>query len=161
MPNTTTWCLVCDASRAHLFRDGPPAGPFELQSSFDHPDSRARVVDLVSDTNGRMPSGGSHGDGGGSRPSGFYGRPGAAPDTDPKEVEAERFARELAAVLAKGLDDHAYEALLLVAPPHFLGVIKAALGGQVAKRLQATLDKDFAEMDPREIARRLRLWRAA
>lgn len=161
MRRTTTWCLVCDASRAHLFRVGPPAGPFELLSSHDHPGSRAKVGDLVSDAQGRKPVGGSRGDGAGSRPGGFHGRPGAEPDTDPKEVEAQHFARDLAALLDKGLADHAYEALVLVAPPHFLGLIKATLSDQVAKRVEATIDKDFAALAPREIERRVRHARAA
>jgi len=149
------WCLVCDEGRGHLFREGPPGSGYELIATYDHPEGRARVVDLVSDTYGRKPVGGSHGDGLGGRPGGFPGRPGAEPDTDPKDVEAQKFARQLAAALGKGLDDHAYEAWVLVAPPRFLGLIKATVGEQVRKRLRATLDKDLASMAPREIVRRL------
>ncbi len=143
MDQKTTWCLVCDASRAHLFRTKPPGRPYELIASFDHPASRAHVSDLVADTNGRMPAGGTRGVGVlGSRPGGVHGRPGAEPDTDPKDVEAQRFARDLAATLERGLDAHAYEALVLVAPPRFLGLVKATVSSQVAKRLEETIDKD-------------------
>jgi len=157
MDPKTTWCLVCDASRAHLFRTKPPGHPYELIASFDHPEGRARVVDLVADTNGRKPVGGTRGVGViGARPGGFHGRPGVAPDTDPKDVEAQKFARDLAATLERGLDAHAYEALVLVAPPRFLGLVKATVSGQVAKRLEETIDKDLAAMEPREIEKRVR-----
>jgi len=149
------WCLVCDESRGLLFREAPPSRAFELFATFDHPEGRARAIDLVSDAPGRKPVGGSHGDGLGGRPGGFPGRPGVEPDTDPKDVEAQKFARELAAALHKGLDDHAYEAWVLVAPPRFLGLVKATVGEQVKKHLRATIDKDLAPLEPREIARRL------
>jgi protein required for attachment to host cells len=157
MQHKTTWCLVCDASRAHLFRTKPPGHRYELIASFDHPESRARVSDLVADVNGRKPAGGSRGVGVlRSRPGGFHGRPGVEADTNPKEVEAQKFARDLATELEKGLDEHAYEALVLVAPPHFLGMVRATVSEQVAKRVEGTIDKDLAAMDPREIERRVR-----
>ncbi len=157
MEHKTTWCLVCDASRAHLFRTTPAGRPYELIASFDHPESRARVANLVADTNGRKPVGGSRGVGvAGSRPGGFHGKPGVEADTDPKDVEAQKFARDLAAALERGLDAHAYEALVLVAPPRFLGLVKATVSAQVAKRVQGTIDKDLAAMAPREIERRVR-----
>jgi protein required for attachment to host cells len=161
MAQKTTWCLVCDASRAHLFRTKPPGRPYELIASFDHPEGRARVGDLVADANGRKPVGGSRGVGVvGSRPGGFHGRPGAEAETDPRDVEAQKFARDLAATLERGLDAHAYEALVLVAPPRFLGMVKATVSGQVAKRVEETIDKDLAAMEPREIERRVRAERA-
>jgi protein required for attachment to host cells len=147
---------VCNASTAHLFRADPPAGHYELIRSFEHPEGHARAADLVTDVPGRKPVGGSRGEGAGSRQGGFHGRPGAEPDTGPREVEARKFARTLAAVLDHALDEHAYEALWLVAPPRFLGLVKAELGDQAQKRLDQTMDKDLAWLDPREIVRRMR-----
>jgi hypothetical protein len=59
MQQETTWCLVCDASRAYLFRTKPPGDRYELIASFDHPESRARVGDLAADINGCKPVGGA------------------------------------------------------------------------------------------------------
>jgi hypothetical protein len=162
MQRKTTWWLTCDASRAHIFSEHSPGRAFEHVASFEHPESRARTSDLVTDTNGRKPVGGSHGGGvNGNRPGGFHGLPGAAPDTEPKDVEAQKFAREITAELARGLDAHAYDALVVAAPPRFLGLLKQTLGDQVTKRLEATIDKDFSALAPREIERRLRAERAA
>jgi protein required for attachment to host cells len=158
-PRGRLW-LICNASRAHLFREGPRAGRFERVASFEHPEGRSHVVDLVADAQGRKPVGGSRGAGAGSRPGGFHGRPGAESDTAPKEVEAQKFARELAAALEKERHANPDELLGLVAPPHFLGLVRAALGERRARRIEVSIDKDLAALTPREIERRLRAERA-
>ncbi len=158
----TTWILACDAGRAQLFEELEPGRAYSPVAAFLHPEGRAHVVDLVSDTNGRKPVGVSRGVGVvRGWQGGVQGRPGAAPDTDPKEVEAEKFARDLAAVLQKGLDDHRYQALVLVAPPHFLGLLRETVGDQVTKHLEWTLDKDLSLLSMAEIEKRVRGERAA
>jgi protein required for attachment to host cells len=118
------------------------------------------VADLVADAQGRKPVGGSRGEGAGGRPGGFYGRPGAEPDADPKEVEAQKFARELGAAIEHERYAKPDEALGLVAPPHFLGLVRAVLGERGGRRVEVSIDKDLAALAPREIQRRLRAERA-
>lgn len=154
-----TWILVCNASRALVFEETSPGHPYVTIAELAHPESRAHVTELVSDAQGRKPVGGSRG--ADTRPGGFHGRPGAEPHTDPKHVEAQKFARELAGLLLKGLDDHAYEALVLAAANKFLGLVKTTLDKQVRARLEATVDADLAWLDPREIERRLRAERGS
>jgi len=149
-----TWVLVCDASRARLFQAAPRGDELVLLDEMAHPESRAHARDLMSDAQGRKPVGPvparpGHGQ------NGAYGRPGAEPDTDPKEVEAQKFARQLAERLEKGLNDHAYDRLVVTAPPHFLGLVRASVSTQVERRVGATFDKDLTSMDAAEIARRL------
>ena len=150
----STWILVCDASRALLFHNKDRGKGLEQVQALDHPDSRAHVRDLMADAQGRKPVGPVPARSGNGS-SGAHGRPGAAPDTDPKEVEAQKFARELAALLEKGLNAHAYERLFLVAPPHFLGTMRDTMSTQVSKHLEATVDKDLTHMTVPEITRRL------
>jgi protein required for attachment to host cells len=159
MEQKKTWILVCDASRAQLFEQESPARHYQPVAAFVHEQSRAHVVDLVTDAQGRKPVGGPRGTR--ARPGGFHGRPGVEPENDAKQVEAQKFARQLAAVLDKGLDAHAYEALVLVAPPKFLGLLKGSLDEQVRRRLEATIERDLAQFAPREVERRLRAERAA
>lgn len=162
MPERTTWILVCDASRARLFAEAAPGRGFSLVAGFEHPQSRERVRDLMADAYGRKPVGGSHGGGvNGNRPGGFHGRPGVEPDTDPKEVEAMKFARELADALEKGADAHFYDALVITAPPHFLGMLKETITEKVRKRLTHTISKDLSLLPPRDVERRVRADRAA
>jgi protein required for attachment to host cells len=153
----TRWILVCDASRAQLFRESDPGGEYELIEKFDHPDSRARGRDLMADTTGRKPVGPSVGASHGGRSVSLgFGRPGVEPDTDPKEVEAEKFARELGAVLDKGLASRTYEALVLVAPPKFLGLLKQTISREVTKHLEGSVPKDLAQLPAKEVQERVR-----
>jgi protein required for attachment to host cells len=169
MPNRstrTTWILVCDASRARLYREEPQGRGFTLLESFSHDESRARARDLMADAQGRKPNGNPGGVGNGAHPGGttggnYLGRPGAAPDTDPKAVEAQKFVRELAEALERGLNDHAYQALVLVAPPQFLGMLRATVSSQVEKRIETSIDKDFSWLEPHALEERLRELRAA
>lgn len=153
---TITWILAGDASRARLFqaevRRGKPVRLTQVEA-FEHPESRARVRDLMADAHGRKPVGPVPASVAGGQ-QGAHGRPGAEPETDPKEVEAQKFARELAAVLERGARDQAYEHLYLVAAPHFLGLLRAAIDPQVDKFVALTLDKDLTRADLAEIRER-------
>jgi protein required for attachment to host cells len=131
----TRWVLVGDASRARLYRQrSGKDGSFELLETFSHEPSRAKVTDLVTD----------------------LGKIGAPPETDAKEVEAQRFARELADVLSDGLNQHAYESLVVIAPSRFLGLLRASIGRTVKKRVEGTYEKDLTWLEPPQLERRLR-----
>ncbi|WP_437630463.1 host attachment protein [Sorangium sp. So ce854] len=160
-----TWILVSDASRAQLYREEPAGKGFTLLESYTHDESRARVRDLMADAHGRKPNGTPGGNGlvpgaGGGTGSTYLGRPGAAPDTDPKEVEAQKFARELAEVLEKGLNEHAYDALVLIAPPQFLGLLRGTVSKQVSNHVESSVDKDLSWLDGPRLTERLRELRA-
>ena len=139
------WILISNASNARLYRDGSPTKPFSLHGSFEHPESRAKVRDLTTDMNGRKPSGGNG-----------FARPGAEPDTDPKQVEAQKFARELARELSTGLEEHAYDEVVIAAPPHFLGLLRHAVSTEVERHLIVTLDKDLTHLAERDMERVVR-----
>ena len=141
MRESRTWILLCEASRARLFtHDG--RGEFSELMAFTHPASRTRGLDLISDKPGRRSEGPGH-------------RSGLSPDAEPREIEAHRFALSLADVLKQGLNRHAYEDLVLAAPPHFLGLLRQAMDGQVTARVRATFDKNFIGLDSREIEHRI------
>jgi protein required for attachment to host cells len=148
MERSTVWVLVCDASRARLFevKRGDELGMIE---ELDHPSSRARARDLMADAQGRKPNGQP-----GHRNN---HRPGAEPDTDPKEVEAIKFAQTLAAKLDKARVERSFDRLVLAAPPHFLGLLKGELDEQVQKLLALTVSKDLTGIEVRELQERLPL----
>lgn len=155
-----TWILLCNSSKARLLQEKPKGKGLLQMEAFDHVESRAHVRDLMADANGRKPVGPPpanmvQGQGG------AYGRPGAEPDTDPKEVEAQKFARQLAERLEKGLNEHAYDSLIIVATPHFLGTLRNTLSTQVEKHVKTTVDKDFTSLELHELEERLEHLRAA
>lgn len=140
------WVLVANASRARLFSADPSQKEKEwkLVSELQHPESRAAGHELLADRPGN------------ARHSGMGGA-GLAPHNDPKEVEAKKFAHELSQALSRAFDEHAYEKLVLVAPPHFLGLLRAELEDKVAKRVGASHGKDYHELSVRELAERIDL----
>jgi protein required for attachment to host cells len=152
-----TCVLVADASRGRLFRADRSGRLWELLESFEHADSRARVIDLTTDAPGRKPGG--HPISVAAVPrtrSAQAGRPGAEPDTDPKEVEAKKFARELANRLEVRLNERAYDDLIVAAAPHFLGLFRATVSPIVLRHVTAWLHKNLTKLKPTEVRLRIR-----
>ncbi len=142
----TAWILVSDASRSKLFTTELPENAWSLVEAFDHPEGRETSREIrPSSPPGRMLQNKTTG---GSRSS-------MVPRTTPKEAEAERFAHELSQHLEKAAAKRQFDVLVLVAPPHFLGVLHGALGRQSAKCLRATVNKDLSKLDGVELRERL------
>jgi protein required for attachment to host cells len=139
-----TWVLVGDGSRARLFHVGP-GRDWELIRELEHPQTRAKARDLVTDRQGRVKQSASP-----MRSAMQLTKPLHA-------IEAEHFAHSVAKVLVSGLADNGYDQLVLVAPPHFLGLLRATIPSNVAKRVEQTLDKDYTALKPDELAERIRL----
>lgn len=134
-----TWILVANAARARLFQSSGR----DLREISDaiHVESAAHGHDLLADAAGRR----------GQGPAGRGDRPGLGSDEPRQREEEERFARQLAALLKTGLDEHAYDGLVLVAPPRFLGLLKKHVGHTVARKVDATLDRDLVHLEPADL----------
>lgn len=139
-----TWILVADASRGRIFASSKKGTSWKLVEERDHPESRMknREINMKEQGRTRQSFGAGH-------------RPAMEPDTEPKEVEAEHFAHELAQRASDGLKHNAFSGLVLVAPPHFLGLLKDSLDPQASKHLLATVDKDYTDSDVGELMTRL------
>ena len=138
-----TWVLVANASKAHLYSTERLGADMSILKEFSHPESRAKGASLASDRPGSMQGRGSsmatRGD-----------------SVDPKDFEAERFAEELASELDKGRTTNAYRRLVLVASPHFQGLLKAHLNANTSAMVENNINKDFTAYDMRELPERLK-----
>jgi protein required for attachment to host cells len=139
----TTWIVVSNASRARVFSVNGATPAWTLVRELEHPASRAKGSELTPTEPGRM------------KQSAGQGRPAMEAGTPPKEVEAEHFAQELAHLLDKEYDHQAYSQLLLVAPPHFLGLLRKRLNAKLTKHLLASVDKDLTAIEARDLPERL------
>jgi protein required for attachment to host cells len=130
------WVLVCDAARARLFeiRDGAPA--WQAVATFDHAESRQKSSDLAGDHLGQRSSEGS---------SVHHGA--LAPAASPQEIQKTHFGHSLATVLDQGMRARRFHRWVLVAPPHFLGMLKNELTPELQKHLLATVDKNLVHLD--------------
>jgi protein required for attachment to host cells len=141
----TVWILVSDSARSRLFEtwDGSPS--WALLETKTHEDSRAKASALVSDQSGSRSSEGAS-----------VHHNALAPASEPKEVEKGHFAHSLAKMLDQALRSGRFRKWVLVAPPHFVGLIKKELSPELAKHLMATVDKDLTDLDTPSLAERLR-----
>lgn len=75
---------------------------------------------------------------------------------DPHIVREERFARGVASLVNEADRRHGFERLVLVAPPHFLGDLRAEISTTAAKRLVGSIHHDWTKVHPHELAARVR-----
>ncbi len=139
--NTDTWVLIADSSRARLFSVAEHGKPWILLNQYAHPASRVSAGGLTTDQPGRM-----HGSG-----LDKGARSAMESKTSPKQVEFEHFAHELATVLHDGHGQQAYGRIVLVAPPHFLGLLRKTINDTVSKLVSASLDKDYLHLSDQEM----------
>jgi len=140
----TVWVLVCDASRGRLFevRDQDPN--WVTVDTFDHAESRSKTSDLVGDHLGQRSSEGS---------SVHHGA--LAPASSPKETQKAHFGLSLATMLDQAVRSRRFTRWVLVAPPHFVGVLKNMLTPEVTKHLLTTVGKDLTHLGAHELGERL------
>jgi protein required for attachment to host cells len=139
------WVLICDAAKARIF---------EIR----HDDPTWHVVDLVLHEQSRSKAGELKGGRSGSRSS--EGRSvhhnALAPASSPKDVEKDGFAHTLAGTLDQALRSARFRKWVMVAPPHFLGLMRNELTSELEKHLMTTVDKDFNDLAVHELSERLR-----
>ena len=138
------WILVANASRAKLFATDERAERWELREEFLHPESRMPSRELL----GHFDKGNA---GTKHKPE-----PEEQPDAR-QDLEHERFARDLAHRLERGLNDHAYDRLVVAAPPEFLGRLRKAISPRVHQRLMLDMRADYVNLPDRELPERIPL----
>jgi protein required for attachment to host cells len=141
----TTWILVCDSAKACFFEAHGADPRWHVESEVTHEESRSKAADLVSDRQGRRSSEGRS-----------VHHNALAPASFPKEVEKEHFAHLLGQRLDVALRSARFGRWVLVAAPHFAGLMAKELTPQLKKHLLATVDKDLGRLDPVALEERLR-----
>lgn len=128
-----TWVLVANAGEARLFN--LVRSDLELMEKFSHPESRMKGEALTSDRPGAYQSDVNR------EGHGSYAEP-----TDPKEYEKDRFARELAGVLNKARNENKFSELVIVAAPHFYGLINQHLDEAASRMVSHHIEKDYTSV---------------
>lgn len=141
---TRSWVLVADSSRAILYEAPTKAAPLQQREVLVHPEGRLHNGDLVSDAPGRDTG----------------GAPGLGPrvmddQVSPKTQESLVFANALVEKLEKGRNANAFDALILVAPPRFLGILRDNLTHELNQMVVETVAKDLVRETPEKIRNHL------
>lgn len=136
------WILVGNSSRARLFSADASGDDWTLLEEFHHDDSRARNDELRNQP--ENPNAGTlHG---------------PAPENEPRgrrELEHERFARELCERLDRGVDNAQFSRLIIAAPPEFLGRLRREMSTRVRQRVVLDLDADYSNVPVRDLPTRV------
>lgn len=138
-----TWVVVADSSRGRIYvQDKPDNALIEVEDLI-HTGSRLHAGDLVSDRQGR--------DGGAVGQS----RHVIDARTGVKEHEVETFAKEIAERLDSARVAGKYQRLVLMAPPAFLGTLRANLSDMVRDLVVGEMDKSLVTHTAEEVQRYL------
>ncbi len=132
MKPTTTWVLIADGARGRLFANHGPGKGLELLDESLGADHRA-THDIVDDRLGR------------TYESTGAARHAIAARHDPHRELKRDFALRLVKMLDQRRMEHAYDGLILVAPPSVLGDLREALPDPVRSLVRAELDKDLTK----------------
>lgn len=136
------WILVAGSTEAKIYSANAINSSWELVKEYIHPEGRDKDIELVADKFGSFPNV--------SRGSSSFTEP-----TDPKEAESERFARILAEELNLGRTNNAYRKLILVAPPHFHGLLNKHCNSHVIELINRRLEKDYTKLKEHELIPRI------
>jgi protein required for attachment to host cells len=148
------WILVADKGRARLFgMDTPRTEEMHERRDYLMPEQRRHERDLRTDDRGRVFDSGGRGRT--SRVQIGQGHHAMEEPTSVKEKAAIDFAKDIAEDINKAARENAFDKLVIVAEPQFLGMLRDKLDPVVAKRLSLELPKSIAKERADEIRRHL------
>jgi protein required for attachment to host cells len=139
MQHTRTWILIADAQHARALASIGPASRLEPVPVMARENALPKTSDLMSDRQGRS-----------FESTGATRHP-MEPRSDPREQLKIRFAGELVEALDAQLSAGAFQRLVMVAPPQFLGELRSALTPRLKAALHGDLAKDLTKVPDHEI----------
>ena len=77
------------------------------------------------------------------------------PHSNPKRVARSGLAHEITLVLDAEREKGAYDRLIVVAPPQFLGDLRAAMPKAVKELITAEVNKDLSKLSPHQLSAQL------
>jgi protein required for attachment to host cells len=145
------WIVAANAGRARFFALAKADARMEEINDMVNPSARQRESDIETDSLGQRAAGDSrHNVGIGPTTGNAY-----QPHQTPKQHEAELFARDVARYLLDAHNEGRFRRLSIVASPEFLGVLRREMDPQLAKVVDAEIDKDYTHAGGAELRERL------
>lgn len=141
----TTWILVANSAEARILEQRNRRGPLRVTGEFSNSSARAHEGDLVTDGGAAV-----------LQRAGKGQRRYTEPEVSTKEHRAELFAAALADTLQKGRQANAYDKLMLVAAPDFLGKLRTKIDAATMRCVTCEVDKNLSDQTSDELASSLR-----
>ena len=147
----TTFVVAANASRARVFAQASLKDPLEEVADLVNPEAREREQDFMTDETTAQRSADK------SRHS--VGRPTTGsdyqPNLTPHQVEARKFAQEIATFLDEAHNAGRFDKLCVVASPEFMGLLRDKLGTRMGKVERVEITKDYTRDSPQQLRERL------
>jgi len=158
----TTWILSANAGRARIFSESSPNRPLVEVEDMLNSSMRLRMLETISDKIApKAATSSAHGIGGTHGPGQAHNAKAGAPNKDyqpaqtPDQHQAEQFARDISRYLVTAHQQGRFQQLLIAASPEFLGTLRACLDPQIVALAAQELNKDYTQLDARELQQRL------
>ncbi|MGG5890083.1 host attachment protein [Falsiroseomonas sp. HC035] len=148
MGTITEWAVIADAQHCRVFARAAPAGRWDELAERAIEISNPRSHERGTDQPGRV------------QESATAAHHAIEPRSDPHREAKRAFARQLAERLETAATEGSFGRLTLVAPPPFLGDLRAALLDRARARVVASLDKDLTRLPQAEIVEQLEFARS-
>jgi len=129
------WIVVADESMARIFSTSKSTDPLLEIDSVSSFEAHSREQDLVSDKQGR------HSSGPGKRKHVM------SEIITHKEQYAINFSKQLSELLEKNQQSKSYTKLIIIAAPHFLGLLRKKLTKGVNDLISLEINKDLTMLD--------------
>ncbi|MFI5015995.1 MAG: host attachment protein [Hyphomicrobiales bacterium] len=139
MKAKVTWILVADGARARILARRGGDGALVQIPDGAFTNVVRRVSELGTDRPGRV------------HESANAARHAVTPRVDWRHEEKRSFAHRLGEFLEQNSLRKAFDHLVLVAAPQFLGDLRGSIGEETRKRLTGELDKDLTKLPLDEI----------
>lgn len=127
-----------DSNTARIYRYEKRIAKVTLLKEITHPESKLKNIDLTSDRPGHYKAG--------------AGRGAYSPHKQAKEVEIDNFSREIAKELNRERVQHEYDGLIVISPPHMIGLLSQHLDKNVKGLIINSIPKDLIHFTERELA---------
>jgi protein required for attachment to host cells len=140
-----TWVLIADASRARVLESEGKGEGLRRVAGMEFENELPPTHELVDD---RQPR---------SYESVGSARHAVSGRTDPRRKEKRRFVEFVSGQVEDALDLHAFDRLVLVAPPQVLGDFRDVVSTSISNLIVAEFAKDLTKTPDNEIAGHLDL----
>lgn len=134
-----TWIVLVNSSLCRIYFFDRREHKITPIKEIAHPENRNKASDyFTSDKPGHYQSS--------STAHGSY-----EPHTDPKETGIQRFAIEVANELDHARTQNAYKRIVLISPPHMLGLLHEHMNKHVKQLITNEINKDILHLSDHEL----------
>jgi len=140
--HTGDWVVVCDGAKALILENAGDAQALNLKTKEVREQPDEKTHEQGTDAPGRAINS-------------VNGRRSAMEQTDWHDQSEQRFLGELSKRLDAAVTAGETKALVLIAPPRALGVMRQAATANLRKAVRAEIDKDLVRMPVYEIEKHL------